>query len=328
MENTSSCVIASFNHVQFIEESIASIYKQVDEVIVVDDASRDGSYEVLEKLQSRIPNLRLHRNQQNLGPSSAFNLGAKLATGNYLILQGSDDISIDGRVERQLDTLNIDENILSHSRPTVIDEFSNEVSPEQASEFQVDILDTMPMFYLLYQHNYICAPSVAIRRDDFFKAGCFTPNLDALQDYELWLKLSTKGAFQEECAPVVSYRKHSNNLSKKIPSHPSFAKTRLEFELAWIITNFLLGIDSKVSNEIFKKRNLVELECNSDFERDLIQRLFLLLDHPNSNVKMEGVRQLMSLSQQTNFSPHNDLQVQIRETLKSVLINLSMDLTV
>src|SRR5688572_28352538 len=62
------------------------------EIIVVDNASKDKSLQILEDLQKSIQNLKLIKNSTNLGFSKGNNVGIKSATGDYVILLNNDCI--------------------------------------------------------------------------------------------------------------------------------------------------------------------------------------------------------------------------------------------
>jgi GT2 family glycosyltransferase/glycosyltransferase involved in cell wall biosynthesis len=70
------------------------------EVIVVDNASRDRTAELVEEFARRDPRLRLIRNQRNQGFAVANNLAAEAARGEYLVLLNIDAVPTPGWVER------------------------------------------------------------------------------------------------------------------------------------------------------------------------------------------------------------------------------------
>lgn len=86
-----SIVIVSWNTKQLLVECIESISVENAafpiEVIVVDNASTDGS---AEEIAERFPWVRLIRNESNLGFAKANNIGIRSATGNYVCLINSD----------------------------------------------------------------------------------------------------------------------------------------------------------------------------------------------------------------------------------------------
>jgi len=88
-------LITNYNKVQYIEDAISSAVKQDARVVVVDDNSTDGSYELLEK----IPDITLLKTPSNSGPSIATKLGADNIDEKYTILLDGDDVLCPNTVE-------------------------------------------------------------------------------------------------------------------------------------------------------------------------------------------------------------------------------------
>jgi GT2 family glycosyltransferase len=81
-----SVIIVSFNTKELIEKCLRSI-KGPWEIIVVDNASTDGSAEIIKK---KYPNVTLIESKTNLGFARANNLAMKKASGEYFLLLNSD----------------------------------------------------------------------------------------------------------------------------------------------------------------------------------------------------------------------------------------------
>lgn len=91
-----SIIIISFNTKELTLNCIDSIVKNTKgveyEVIVVDNASEDGSVEALKKLEEKIGNLKIIENKKNVGFGPANNQGMKEAEGEFILLLNSDTI--------------------------------------------------------------------------------------------------------------------------------------------------------------------------------------------------------------------------------------------
>src|SRR5215469_10447854 len=90
--NTISVIIPLYNRRDEIGRAIASALGQSrapDEVIVVDDASRDGSAETVAALGDN--RIRLMRHERNRGAAAARNTGIAAAQGDWIALLDSDD---------------------------------------------------------------------------------------------------------------------------------------------------------------------------------------------------------------------------------------------
>jgi len=85
-----STIIVSFNTKDLLKKTIDSIPKKADwEIIVVDNASRDGSPEMV---SSEYPSVRLIKNKENVGFAKANNQGIKKCSGTYILLLNSDTV--------------------------------------------------------------------------------------------------------------------------------------------------------------------------------------------------------------------------------------------
>jgi glycosyltransferase involved in cell wall biosynthesis len=88
-----SVVIPLYNKERHVERAIRSAISQnppVDEVIVIDDGSTDGSADIVERLALDDPGIRLIR-QQNSGVASARNRGIREARGTHIAFLDADD---------------------------------------------------------------------------------------------------------------------------------------------------------------------------------------------------------------------------------------------
>ncbi|MEM9117984.1 MAG: glycosyltransferase family 2 protein [Cyanobacteria bacterium P01_F01_bin.56] len=88
-----SVVIVNYNGGTVILDCLASIFQHLDsvktDVIVVDNASQDGSPDGIER---KFPQVQLLRQSENLGFGAANNMGVKQALGRYLFLLNSDTL--------------------------------------------------------------------------------------------------------------------------------------------------------------------------------------------------------------------------------------------
>jgi glycosyltransferase involved in cell wall biosynthesis len=89
---TISVVIPIYNEAGTLETLIARVRASefVTQVVVVDDASVDGSGAVLERLKVEIPELELVTHAQNQGKGAALRSGFACATGDIIIIQDAD----------------------------------------------------------------------------------------------------------------------------------------------------------------------------------------------------------------------------------------------
>jgi GT2 family glycosyltransferase len=90
-----SVLVVSYNVALLLRECIASLV-EADEVVVVDNASRDGSPEMV---RSEFPGVTLVASADNLGFSAGVNAAARAATGDLLLLLNPDAAVAPGVLE-------------------------------------------------------------------------------------------------------------------------------------------------------------------------------------------------------------------------------------
>ncbi len=110
---TVSIVIVNYNVRQFLSQCIDSILKSKRsnfelEIIVVDNASIDGS---IDYLSNHYPNVKLIANNKNVGFSKANNQGINVAQGSYILILNPDTII-------QEDTISICLDFMGHNQNT------------------------------------------------------------------------------------------------------------------------------------------------------------------------------------------------------------------
>lgn len=98
--------IPVYNRVNLIEETINSAlnqsYKNI-EIIVCDNYSTDGTWELLQKIVKKDTRIRIFRNEQNLGAVKNWIEVYKNASGDFFHMLWSDDIILPNFIESALD---------------------------------------------------------------------------------------------------------------------------------------------------------------------------------------------------------------------------------
>jgi len=103
----STIVIPNYNGIKYIQACLESLYggtAKEFEVIVVDNASTDGSMELV---RDRFPGVRLIVNRENTGFSHAVNQGIRASTTPYVILLNNDtqaELSFVHELEKVMDS--------------------------------------------------------------------------------------------------------------------------------------------------------------------------------------------------------------------------------
>ncbi len=136
---TLSIVVNNYNYEQYLKEALESVFPQLhiqDEVIVVDDGSTDNSLAVLEQYQ--LDGKLILIAQQNQGQIAAVGTGIKAARGDIVVLLDSDDVLLDGYLEKLRDIYRLHPQVsFVFTQPKVFGENQSTVSETH------DILDHM-----------------------------------------------------------------------------------------------------------------------------------------------------------------------------------------
>ena len=103
-----SIALVAYNQQDTIVESVNSILNQDGkdlEILLSDDCSSDGTYNLIEKAykQYKGPHLlKINRNQYNMGIGAHVHHAASLTSGDYIVMASGDDLSLPNRVKKSL----------------------------------------------------------------------------------------------------------------------------------------------------------------------------------------------------------------------------------
>jgi glycosyltransferase involved in cell wall biosynthesis len=200
-----SILVTTFQRGNFLQECITSIQASSFrdfEILIVDDASTDNTWEIAERLASADSRIKLYRNASNLGQFRNRNRAAELATGEFLKYVDSDDIIYPHSIELMLNAVDRDSEIalaLSHSESEAEAPYPIILDPEECFRRQ-----------FLGRGVLSCGPSSAIiRTRDFHAVGGFTGKYGVVLDIDLWLRLAARGKTALLPPGLVWWRRHS-----------------------------------------------------------------------------------------------------------------------
>lgn len=152
------------------------------EIIIVDDASEDGTREVCES----IPNTHYIRLRHRLGVSSARNLGVLASTSEYISFLDDDDVRLPGSIDRQVALLEAAPAAgMIYGRVLYGDE---ECRPKGGS--YPEDCPQGDIFWNLLRWNFIPCQSVIFRRDCLLRIGLLDETVPGLDDWDLWVRLA------------------------------------------------------------------------------------------------------------------------------------------
>ncbi len=184
---TVSVIIPTFNRAAALPRALTSVLSQtvpVDEIIVVDDGSTDGTSALV--AQSAWP-VRLLAHTQCRGVSAARNAGIAAARSEWIALLDSDDVWLPHKVERQL--------AAAARSPSFDVIHSDEVWVRNGRRVNAPHRYTKRGGRIFQACLPLCAISpstVMVRRRVFAEIGLFDEDLPACEDYDLWLRVCAR----------------------------------------------------------------------------------------------------------------------------------------
>lgn len=224
-----SIIITSHNQDRFIKDAVDSAISQRSlskEVIVVDDASSDGSVKTLEEYGDKI---RLIKKEQNKGPSAARNSGASAAKGEYLVFLDGDDLLLPW-------ALDVYARLIELKKPKVILcrllFFRGLVPTPQIGEFgrTVEIVEYEAL--ILKDRVYRCSASAIVVGHGAFEAtGGWAEDLFTSEIEDLTIKLGFSGCTVQILShPTTAYRVHESNVVHLVERFVDSTKSLIEKE--------------------------------------------------------------------------------------------------
>jgi glycosyltransferase involved in cell wall biosynthesis len=206
---TISVILPVFNSKNYILSAVKSILDQsyTDfELIIIDDCSTDGSYEILSSVaDSRI---LLVRNERNIGLVESLNLGLQMATGVYIARMDHDDISLSNRLESQIKFFSKNPSIsVLGTGYQLIDQSGKPGYIYQQPESHEEIMWAMPFLCPIAHPTVMFRSSVISYELAYLKSATYA------EDYELWERLSQKCKFANLPEPLLLLRKHEKNMT-------------------------------------------------------------------------------------------------------------------
>ncbi|MEI7935835.1 MAG: glycosyltransferase family A protein [Verrucomicrobiota bacterium] len=223
---TFSVVIPAHNSGAFLKEALESVRAQTFqdfEVIIVDDASIDDTWQVVQSCQhwfsGRCRSLRIEP-PRNEGPAGARNLALGQAQGESVAFLDSDDLWVPEHLARAQKCFR------AHGDKVGLFAGPGQIigTKRLLHEFQWPDPEPQPASPQLLQQCYFPLPSVCVRRSLLDEVGGFCAELVCHEDWLLYLLLSKRTLFMHspEVECLIRRRPESVTRSRKRMSKPMY----------------------------------------------------------------------------------------------------------
>lgn len=198
-----------YNGARYLQEAVESIRNQTFrdyEFLIIDDGSTDCSAEIVRSYDDK--RIVFQSNEENIGINSTLNKGILMARGKYIARMDCDDISLPGRLERQVGFM--------EGRPEVavcgtwFEHFGNINGTARPLAEEHEEIRCRLLF-----GNALAHPTVMMRKDMIVEKNLlYDPSFDAAQDYDLWVRVSRNFRLANIPEVLLRYRTHDLQISR------------------------------------------------------------------------------------------------------------------
>lgn len=200
-----SIVLPVHNGERFLREAIDSCLVQTYtdfELVIVDDASDDETPSIVRGYAERDARVRVIRNDSNRGLAASLNVGFAAACGRYFTWTSDDNRYRPNALNTLVAALDRRPDVdVVYSDYTTIDAGGNPLEQRRAVPVEA-----------LARINCVGA-SFLYRRAVHERIGGFDQRRDLVEDYDFWLRASTRFRFAPLAVDLYEYRLHDRSLS-------------------------------------------------------------------------------------------------------------------
>lgn len=203
-----SVVIPAYNAALYLPEAISSILDQSFkdfELIVIDDASKDETWSIIQSFASKDSRIRAFRNENNLGIAGNRNRGLELATGKYLAWQDADDISVPTRLEKQHSYLE------AHPEAGMVGGALQLFRGDKVLGIRRYPTTDEELRKCIFRHSPVAQPSAMLRIEALKKVGSYNLKYPPAEDLEMTFRIGEHFRLANLDEILVKYRESSTS---------------------------------------------------------------------------------------------------------------------
>ncbi|MCS4149392.1 glycosyltransferase [Salinibacter ruber] len=192
------------NGLPYLNQAVKSVLDQTFsdfEFLIIDDASTDGSLEVLRKWRRQDSRIRIITNEKNRGLGYVLSEGAKEANAPLIARMDADDVAVKDRLEAQK------EYMLRHPSVDVLGGWAEECNEGgNVIGHRIYPVNHKEIVKLIWT-NPIVHSSAVFRKKPILRIGGYNKKLRKRQDYELWFRCHNAGLrFANLPKTLIRYR--------------------------------------------------------------------------------------------------------------------------
>lgn len=219
MRPTVSVLVPTYNHSQFVAESLDSIISQDYEnleIIVSDDSSTDGAQEILSAYAERYPGkIKILLADSRVGISKNCNRAWKECSGKYVALMSGDDLMMPGKILRQVEVMESDSQCVITYHDLDVFESDKHKTLYHWNQSEDHRPREGGVGDIIIYGTYIGACSSMLRRSACPDDG-FDEDIPVASDWLFLIEAAAGGGIVRFIPEVLGgHRRHANNVTKK-----------------------------------------------------------------------------------------------------------------
>lgn len=199
-----SVVLPAYNSERFLAEAMRSILDQTFhdlELIVVDDASSDGTWRIIRDFAGQDPRVVPLRNAENLNLARSLNRGIAAARGRYIVRMDHDDVSMPDRIAKQVAFLDANPGVgIVGSAMQIMDQDGNLLGERRYNLTDESIRRRM------FIYSPFCHPAIAMRKEVVDRVGGYDHAFNPAEDYELYFRIGMQARLANLDEALLRYR--------------------------------------------------------------------------------------------------------------------------
>jgi len=199
-----SVIMPVYNADFFLGQAIESILGQTFtdfEFVIVDDGSRDRSWEIIEAYARADARIRAFRNAENFKLSKTLNRAIEASRGEYLVRMDSDDVSMPERLAIQVAFMDANPEVgVSGGTMQIINEQDKRIGVRRYYATDAEIRAH------LFRFSPFSHPTIILRHAVLDKAGGYEHCFNPAEDYELYFRLGRISKFGNVPQTLLRYR--------------------------------------------------------------------------------------------------------------------------
>ena len=208
--------MATYNGAQYIRDQIDSILRQTVsdfELLIIDDCSTDGTWDILKQYSESDNRLRIVRNEKNVGFKQNFENAIRNTTGEYIALCDQDDIWLDNHLEVLLD--GIGTKAIACGDSILVDSNNKPIGMTLSYQEALDNIpenDLKKAYSIFYFRSPFQGAGMLIKRS-FVEIALPIP--EELNYHDVWFSglACFCGGINYIKRPISRYRQHGTNVS-------------------------------------------------------------------------------------------------------------------